>query len=473
MNWKDKGVRWLLLPSLVKLFLAATIDLSVDEAHYVLYGRWVDWSYFDHPPMVGWIQAVLGLLPFSELLVRLPAIGVGAFLAIEVFQFLKRQGVAEKNAFWASMAIQVSPAIFGMTFFCLPETPFLFFAWLFFKYFSNLKTLNFQSAVRIGFLVAMMGLSKYTAGLLLPGIFIEAYQRGWLKVKKDWKAVGVAVLTALIFITPVLIWNFKNDFISFRYQTDHVVKTGFHLQQAFTSLLGLWAACGFFLFPIVVGAFSELKVFFRDSQWRFAILFVSFPCCFFLYTALTNEVLPHWATIIFFYGIMIGIARAGLRYLYWIKWAVVVTALIDLVIVLQLFLPMFPGAELISRDVRGWKDAQEMISVSKLDKKYLDVSGLITTHWTYGSRAVVYISKQMPVHVVDERVDMYDRWLKTPEVGKNFFVLNFSFETKDLKSRLDCGELALISEKTIRVAGQKIYDLELWHCRKYLPLQTH
>ncbi|HIE40334.1 MAG TPA: hypothetical protein EYP76_02770, partial [Thiomicrorhabdus sp.] len=44
--------------SLLHLFLAFHVELGGDEAHYALYGLMPDWSYFDHPPMVGWLQAI-------------------------------------------------------------------------------------------------------------------------------------------------------------------------------------------------------------------------------------------------------------------------------------------------------------------------------------------------------------------------------------------------------------------------------
>ena len=36
--------------------LGAVIGLSVDEAHYLLYAVHPALSYFDHPPLVGWVQ---------------------------------------------------------------------------------------------------------------------------------------------------------------------------------------------------------------------------------------------------------------------------------------------------------------------------------------------------------------------------------------------------------------------------------
>ena len=38
---------------LAQLCLAGRVGLTTDEAHYALYGLHLDWSYFDHPPLVG------------------------------------------------------------------------------------------------------------------------------------------------------------------------------------------------------------------------------------------------------------------------------------------------------------------------------------------------------------------------------------------------------------------------------------
>ena len=50
------------LVTLVRLALADTMGLGVDESHYALYARHLDWGYVDHPPMVAWLAA-LGSLP--------------------------------------------------------------------------------------------------------------------------------------------------------------------------------------------------------------------------------------------------------------------------------------------------------------------------------------------------------------------------------------------------------------------------
>ena len=55
--------------------LGAAMGLSVDEAHYALYALHPALSYFDHPPLVGWVQWPLVIADASTGLLRvLPAL---------------------------------------------------------------------------------------------------------------------------------------------------------------------------------------------------------------------------------------------------------------------------------------------------------------------------------------------------------------------------------------------------------------
>jgi hypothetical protein len=64
-----------LLPSgiaLAHLRIAPTVALSVDAAHYALYARPLQRSYYDHSPMVGWLLWLLTPLGLNELTLRIP-----------------------------------------------------------------------------------------------------------------------------------------------------------------------------------------------------------------------------------------------------------------------------------------------------------------------------------------------------------------------------------------------------------------
>lgn len=75
----DSLGRWLLgvgLASLLmRLWLAATFPISGDEAFFYWWGVYPDWGYSDHPPMVGWLIALMrATLGDSIWSIRLPTV---------------------------------------------------------------------------------------------------------------------------------------------------------------------------------------------------------------------------------------------------------------------------------------------------------------------------------------------------------------------------------------------------------------
>ncbi|MCX8517279.1 MAG: glycosyltransferase family 39 protein [Rhodoferax sp.] len=65
-------LRWLLaLLCVLHAGLGASLGLSVDEAHYALYAAHPALSYFDHPPLVGWVQWPLVALHAPDSVLRL------------------------------------------------------------------------------------------------------------------------------------------------------------------------------------------------------------------------------------------------------------------------------------------------------------------------------------------------------------------------------------------------------------------
>ena len=71
----------IIISTIIRGFLAATLELGNDEVYYVLYARFPDWSHFDHPLMVGLVIQLfsLDLLFESEFFIRLSSIIFGAF----------------------------------------------------------------------------------------------------------------------------------------------------------------------------------------------------------------------------------------------------------------------------------------------------------------------------------------------------------------------------------------------------------
>ena len=80
---------WLCLAVLIHLLIGFSIELSVDEAHYVLYAKHLAWSYFDHPPLVGWAQWPLVQLTSTAGIIRLLPECLWAVSLVLVYQNTK------------------------------------------------------------------------------------------------------------------------------------------------------------------------------------------------------------------------------------------------------------------------------------------------------------------------------------------------------------------------------------------------
>ena len=113
--------------------LGASLGLSVDEAHYALYAAHPDWSYFDHPPLVGWVQWPLVVLDAPIWALRLVPELLWLGTAVVVYHLAERlhraeveqQGVGQAG-FWAVAALSVAPLLHVLGIGLLPDTLLVF-----------------------------------------------------------------------------------------------------------------------------------------------------------------------------------------------------------------------------------------------------------------------------------------------------------------------------------------------------------
>jgi len=121
----------ILISTLVRGFLAFTLEFNNDEVYYWTYALYPDWSHFDHPPMVGLvIQLFSGNLYFdSEFFIRLGSVVFGAVNTWLVF-LIGRRIKDELTGWYAALLYTASLYCFIIAgVFILPDTPQVFF-WL-------------------------------------------------------------------------------------------------------------------------------------------------------------------------------------------------------------------------------------------------------------------------------------------------------------------------------------------------------
>ena len=104
--------RWLLgagLASLLlRLWIALSFPISGDEAFFYWWGVYPDWGYSDHPPMVGWLIALMrATLGDSMLAIRLPAVLLPLGLGAALWWALKP--LDRVRAAWAVLLFWLAP----------------------------------------------------------------------------------------------------------------------------------------------------------------------------------------------------------------------------------------------------------------------------------------------------------------------------------------------------------------------------
>lgn len=423
-----RATLWLVAAiTLLHALVAGGVPLSADEAHYALYGLRPDWSYFDHPPLVGWLQALV--LPFShsEFALRLWPMLLSAATALALYALTRRlfpDGPAWLG-FWSVLFYQ-SGLLFQLLGMALvPETPLLLLALLAMLFLLRaLDRERLSDWLLFGLCLGLAGLAKYTAvTLALTALLFLLFQKrlAVLRTPGPW----LAVLLALILILPVLYWNATHDWLSFRYQLDH----GFRpkgwswTRVGLSQLAQLFAyAPGIFLFGLLALAAGVRE--WRDRGVQLTLLLVLPVLALFASGSGYEETLPHWTALAW-----AGVAPLSARWLlaHWARRPVRALAyfsagysllLIALLHVVLLFpaLP-FPERKHPLTPLLGWPQAAARAAVLRADfVREQPQAVLFVPNWSLASRLAWY-ARPLAVQIPDARFDQFDLWYGSPQPG--------------------------------------------------------
>ena len=221
-----RGIAVLLLAStLVRLGLAALLDLGVDEAYARAIGARFDLSYFDHPPMAFWAVGAMRWLFGADapnILLRLPF--VLAFTATTWALYdVTRRLFDPRAALWAAIGLTLSPFfLLSAGSWLVPDGPLVLFLALAARslaiaLFEAVDGARARAWLTAGLWLGLAGLSKYHAAFFAIGAFgfvIATRHRRQLLSPWPWLAVVVAALVA----APVFVWNAEHGFVSFLFQ---------------------------------------------------------------------------------------------------------------------------------------------------------------------------------------------------------------------------------------------------------------
>src|ERR1035437_875774 len=461
--------------TLIRLAVSPFFGLGVDEAHYVLYAKFLDWSYVDHPPLVGWVHApFFYLLGTNEFLARLPAILLFAATSYCAYLFVLRVTQSTNMSLLAVLALNCSFILNVMGLMLLPDSLLLLFVFLLIfiaeKIARQKKPLDF---ILLGILLGLMGLAKYTSILLVPPLIVFFL----LKRRSDIifsRYMFLAAIVALIMITPVIYWNINHDFISFRYQGSHIfgsLATSF--KNFIESLAAQFGAYSPFLFIIAFyGFFRVLRS--GNDYLRLSVLFGATIIVFFLITSLSERTLPHWPGIFYVLFIPIGSYTLYLSKEKWKRYYLYFSIGLSLVLMLFAYTEVagkffkYPDYKSPFRDIYGFSQIAGQADIILKNDKTVTHKAIAVSNWTMGSRTMYYSLPYMnEVFVIDYRKDQFDVWEKHFPQDYDLLFLNTHFHELNIEKYVNCDRIEKAGKIDLLINCAKVDTVEYVWCRNY------
>ena len=252
--------KWAIAILLWGLLFRATcaiyLNLGFDETYYYLYTQNLNWSYFDHPPLVAFTAGIGVWLTGAVTPFTIRIGGVLLYTGTLIFSYLASKRLFGERTATLTLAILTTIPIFQIAFgiLTLPDNALMFFwmacLWVAAVEFFPLKdTQPYRPTYRlaiIGLLVGLAFLGKYH-GVLLGGglvLFCLLSRRHRAALFSGWTLAAIALFA--IAISPVLFWNSQHEWASFRFQSGRVVPSqGYNLERLLVTIL---VALGY-LFP--------------------------------------------------------------------------------------------------------------------------------------------------------------------------------------------------------------------------------
>lgn len=208
----------------LKLVVLAATPVFMDEAYYWLWGQHPDLSYFDHPPLNAWLEAVSGaIFGWNIVGVRAPVVLtlLGDLWLLGLFA-RRLAPLAARETFWLSAILFLAtPVFFGLTGLALSDHLLVFFSLVALYGFHRFLAGWRGGEVRYRYLylgalaLGLAGLSKYNAALLgMAFLLFIALGRAWRPLLKD-RHLYFALALAVLIQAPVLTWNVQHGLSSF------------------------------------------------------------------------------------------------------------------------------------------------------------------------------------------------------------------------------------------------------------------
>jgi hypothetical protein len=282
-GWKSIVILCIIL-TVIRLISVGTMGLMPQDAYYDFYAQHLDLSYFDHPPMIAYmLRLFTTVFGKKDFVIKIADTTVTLLTLLAFFQLAKRF-LSPRLAANALVLLISTLMISILSLVSTPDIP-LMLCW-------TLTLICLHSAIWekknvywiwSGIFTGLSFDSKYTAVFLIFGLI------GFLMICKPYRKLIFSRWTFLYFlffaitISPVVIWNIRNGFASFKFQSEGRANEGLSIDP--TNVLGVIGHQSAVLLPILL--FSFIYFIYRYYR-KYGFRFVRIPAdqlfllCFFI-----------------------------------------------------------------------------------------------------------------------------------------------------------------------------------------------
>lgn len=291
----------------VQLMFNQNLQLHYDEAYYWVWSKNLQLSYYDHPPMIAYLIHLTTLASDKEFFVRLTGVICATLTVIMMYLTAKRL-FDQKTADITVILALAWPLLEGNFFITTIDSPLLMF-WSIAVYFLARGLVNQERnyLYLAGISIGLDLLSKYTAVLILPGIFIYLLLSSQNRKLLISPKIYVSFLLMIVVFSPVIIWNYQHEWVSFLFQFRHGVPSNKEINLAgLADYLGgtIGAANPFISLPLLVFIFIKRRMIFKDERYLFLLTIFVFVVLFFAYNSLYKFMEANWVAPAFITGII-------------------------------------------------------------------------------------------------------------------------------------------------------------------------
>jgi hypothetical protein len=283
----------ILVTILIKSLLAHIIPFTGDEALFYTWGTFPAIGYYDHPPMIGWLLALIMKFSASVYALRLPALLFPYVVAAVIYSLLK--DFDKDRARWVVILFLVSP-LNMLNILVTTDTPLFLFVSLSAVCFYQGFRLNKPSySILTGVFLGCAFLSKYFSVLLVIayGVYVLIYQRN----RKGFASLALVVACTIPFVLLNVYYNYTHAWSNIMFNVfnrNHdmgSIKPGNFFVYLGQLLLLLSPFTIYFLFRSVKSA-QQFAV--ADSLRRYCFVLCYVPLGIFALLSFTKPIGIHW-----------------------------------------------------------------------------------------------------------------------------------------------------------------------------------